>query len=136
MQKQYFLAILILASLLTSCAGHQANKKSIEDYRMPTIVPAAPALTATAALAIPSASCPVTAPQNPPFVPPAPYDSKDFEGEFWYGSHALWTSVQQNGTWRDLPHNPEGYTQKVFWWRDGYSWTGEPEPALVVTGER
>jgi asparagine N-glycosylation enzyme membrane subunit Stt3 len=24
----------------------------------------------------------------------------------------------------------------VFWWRDGYVWTEEPEPALSVTAER
>jgi hypothetical protein len=24
----------------------------------------------------------------------------------------------------------------VFWWRDGYVWTDEPEPDLTVTGER
>jgi hypothetical protein len=35
-----------------------------------------------------------------------------------------------------LPHNPEDYTQKVFWWRQGYVWNEEPEPALIVTGER
>jgi hypothetical protein len=38
--------------------------------------------------------------------------------------------------WSGLPHNPEGYTQKVFWWRKGYSWTAEPEPHLIVTGRR
>jgi hypothetical protein len=35
-----------------------------------------------------------------------------------------------------LPHNPEGYTQKVFWWREGYFWRDEPEPELYVTGRR
>jgi hypothetical protein len=38
--------------------------------------------------------------------------------------------------WAELPHNPEGYTQKVFWWREGYSWTEEPEPELSVIGQR
>jgi hypothetical protein len=84
----------------------------------------------------PPTSCPITVPQNPPFVPPAPYDSLGFEGEFWYGSNSLWTAVRENGTWEALPHNPEGYTQKAFWWRDGYVWSQEPQPALKVTGER
>ena len=44
--------------------------------------------------------------------------------------------MRQNGTWEALPHNPEGYTQKVFWWREGYSVGEEPEPALTVTAER
>jgi hypothetical protein len=59
-----------------------------------------------------------------------------FEGEFWYGSSSLWTAVRQNGVWEALPHNPEGYTQKVFWWRDGYIGGHEPEPMVIVTGER
>ncbi len=84
----------------------------------------------------PPASCPITVPQDPPFTPPAPYDSLGFEGEFWYGSSSLWTAVRQDGIWEALPHNPEGYTQKVFWWRDGYIWSQEPQPALKVTGER
>ena len=44
--------------------------------------------------------------------------------------------LPENGVWAALPHNPEGYTQKLFWWRDGYSWTEEPEPQLTVTGRR
>lgn len=35
-----------------------------------------------------------------------------------------------------LPNNPEGFTQKIFWWRDGYVWDEEPQPDLIVTGER
>ena len=29
-----------------------------------------------------------------------------------------------------------GYTQKVFWWRQGYSAGIEPRPQLTVTGRR
>jgi hypothetical protein len=84
----------------------------------------------------PPADCPITVPQDPPFTPPAPYDALGFKGEFWFGSNSLWTAVRENGLWADLPHNPEGYTQKVFWWREGYSVSAEPEPNLTVTGER
>jgi hypothetical protein len=35
-----------------------------------------------------------------------------------------------------LPHNPEGYTQKIFWWRVGYAWNEEPQPEFKVSGER
>jgi len=59
-----------------------------------------------------------------------------FKGEFWYGSSSLWTAVREDGIWEDLPHNPAGYAQKVFWWRDVHIWTEEPQPALTVTGER
>jgi hypothetical protein len=85
----------------------------------------------------PPASCPVTVPQDPPFNAPEPYLSDaPFDGYFWFGSSSLWTMVPEDGIWYGLPHNPGGYTQKVFWWREGYIWNKEPEPALAVTGER
>jgi len=142
MQRSYFtLSILILASLLVSCANLQPQEvRALEGYRMPTDVPAPTALTQTAeseiASKIPPTDCPVTVPQDPAFTPPSPYDSLGFEGEFWFGSDSLWTAIRQDGIWYSLPHNPEGYTQKVFWWREGYVWTEEPQPDLNVTGER
>ncbi|HEY0604717.1 MAG TPA: hypothetical protein VGD58_17495, partial [Herpetosiphonaceae bacterium] len=54
----------------------------------------------------------------------------------WYGTEQLWTTIPKNGVWDGLPHNPEGYTQKVLWWREGYVWTEEPQPALTMTGRR
>lgn len=138
-----FLSFLVLASLLAGCAPKAAAKsEDVKALENPTStkLPEKPTLIETATSEVvshePPAICPITVPQNPPFVPPAPYDSMGFEGEFWYGSSSLWTAVRQNGTWEALPHNPEGYTQKVFWWRDGYVWTEEPEPDLLVTGER
>ena len=83
----------------------------------------------------PPRTCPVTRPSDPPFTPPVPYPESN-PWEFRYGSADLWTAVPQDGLWAGLPHNPEGYTQKVFWWREGYSWSDEPEPELVVTGRR
>lgn len=107
---------------------------------MPTDVPSALSLTETAQAEItattPPASCPVTVAQEPPFTPPAPYSDLGFEGYFWYGSNSLWTAVPVNGVWSSLPDNPKGYTQKIFWWRDGYVWNEEPQPNLIVTGER
>lgn len=144
MQRSHFLfSILIIASLLTGCAPNvnaQADKVKALENSDPTssaekTVPAE-APTFEVVPHDPPASCPITVPQNPPFVPPAPYDSMGFEGEFWYGSDSLWTAVRENGIWETLPHNPGGYTQKVFWWRDGYVWTEEPEPALSITAER
>lgn len=147
MQKLYFsLSILVLSSLLAGCAA-SANAQADQVKALkagtasaPTDPPekSGPAESAQSEV-MPkdsAASCPITVPQNPPFVPPPPYDSMGYEGEFWYGSDALWTAVRQNGVWAALPHNPEGYTQKVFWWRDGYVWNEEPKPALTVTVER
>lgn len=126
--------------LISSCAGQPRDAKSLEDYRMPIGVPAKPEVTATTLTEViastPPKDCPLTVPQNPPFVPPAPYADMHYSGEFWYGTDTLWTTIRQNGVWEALPHNPEGYTQKVFWWSDGYVWTADPEPVLTVTGER
>ena len=135
--------MLCLTVLLASCAPKPdaplAEVRALENST-PTVVPE-PAMTAevTQAEVIshdPSSSCPVTTAREPRFVPPAPYDSLDFDGEFWYGTNSLWTTVRQDGVWDALPHNRNGYTQKVLWWRDGYVWTEEPEPDLIVTGER
>lgn len=139
----FFLSILTLAALLAGCAPKAAAQpEEVKALEKPTPIDlsekSTPIETATSEVVPhdPPASCPITVPQNPTFTPPAPYNSMGFEGEFWYGSSSLWTAVRENGVWEALPHNPEGYTQKVFWWRDGYVWTEEPEPALTVTGER
>ena len=135
MQRPYdLLLILSCAALFTGCAP----KPAVQPEQVKALENAAPVETATSETVPhnPPANCPITVPQNPLFVPPAPYDSMGFAGEFWYGSSSLWTAVRENGIWEALPHNPEGYTQKVFWWRDGYVWTEEPQPALTVTGAR
>ena len=116
MQKILLWFILILTLCLTAC-----NLQSQE----------------TAALAAPTQhTCPVTQPPATPFVPPKPYPESPGTGRFWYGNEALWTAVPESGQWSALPHNAEGYTQKLFWWREDYSWQKEPEPQLTVTGQR
>ena len=136
MHKIYFtLTILALASLLAGCAGSavaQSNEvipTSLPEKVEPTVIPEVVSKS-------PPVSCPLTVPQEQAFVPPAPYDTLGFIGHFWFGSNSLWTEIPDNGIWEVLPHNLEGYTQKVFWWRDGYVWNEEPEPNLIVTGER
>ena len=136
----FILLIFLISSLLASCAGQPANAKSMEDYRMATSVPTKPELTATAQTEIvsrtPPKDCPITRPQEPLFTPPAPYSKLGWEGYFWYGSNSLWLSLREDGVWQSLPHNPEGYSQKIVWWREGYVWTEEPQPDLTMTGER
>jgi uncharacterized protein YceK len=140
MPKLYLsLSLTLLISLLSGCAS--IVESQLEDYRMPTDVPSASSLTETSetelALSIPPADCPVTTSENVSFQAPEPYSpSAPWEGFFWFGSEELWTALQTNGVWTGLPHNPEGYSQKIPWWREGYIWNEEPEPALVVTGER
>ena len=127
--------ILIFTTFLTGCAGNVvAQSNEVTPANTPEKVQ--PIATPEVLSKTPPASCHVTVPQDPPFAPPAPYDALGFEGEFWFGSNSLWTAVPQNGTWAGLPLNTGRYTQKVFWWRDGYVWNEEPEPNLVVTGQR
>ena len=87
--------------------------------------------------ALQSKDCPVTLPSNPAFVPPGPHaDGAPWQDTFWYGTPELWTLLPVEGRWANLPFYDGHYTQKVFWWRDGYSWTEEPQPQLRISGRR
>jgi hypothetical protein len=135
MQKYWMIpALVFMGALLVACGSQ------LDGNRMPTDVPGAASRTGTAAVetaaSIPPDDCPVTVPQDPPFTPPVPYDKPGSDQSFWFGSNALWTAIPKNGVWSSLPDNPEGYTQKILGWREGYVWTDEPKPDLVVTGER
>jgi hypothetical protein len=99
----------------------------------------APTATPEDLAAIPPASCPVTRPPEPPFSAPPPYPPAPppvYAGQFWYGTEELWTLLRADGLWQRLPRHNGAYGQKVFWWRQGYDWRVEPEPALTVTGRR
>lgn len=132
------LCISLFLIFVTGCAPGAENR--IEDYRMPTDVSSEASLTDTAAAVIaariPPKDCPVTVPQDPPFIPPVPYSELGYEGYFWYGSNSLWVALPEDGVWSDLPTDSHGYGQKLPWWRERYVWNEEPEPPLVVTGER
>lgn len=147
------LLVVALVLLLSACAPKSNNQPEVvQAAQLPTVTQN-PALTAKAEASTrssivgptdstafpqdPPSVCPVTRPPDPPFTPPQPYSPDGpFPSQFWYGTDALWTAIPRDGVWSALPHNPEGYTQKVFWWRNGYSWTEEPEPQLSVTGRR
>ena len=144
-QRLYFtLSILILTSLLAGCApsaNAQAQEVKAVENSVPTDQPkqSQPADSATSETLThdPPDSCPVTVPQDPPFTAPEPYSpNAPFVSEFWFGSENLWTALPTDAVWYALPHNPQGYTQKIFWWSNLFSLKDELEPALVVTGER
>lgn len=143
LRRYSFISILIIKTFLAGCTPKAAVRpievKALENPT-PTELAKKPASLPSATVEVvphdPPVSCPITVPQDPPFTPPSPYDTLGFEGEFWYGSNSLWTAVRENGIWEALPHHPSGYTQKVFWWREGYVWTEEPDPALTITAER
>jgi hypothetical protein len=87
----------------------------------------------------PPATCPVTRPPSPPFVPPPPYPATTGTGAFWFGTPKLWAALPTSGEWRGLRgYNPTdlSYRQKLIWWRQGYDWRAEPRPTLVVTGRQ
>jgi hypothetical protein len=77
--------------------------------------------------------CPVTQPQQPPFTPPI---DATYEGRFWYGTPALWTSLPDDGIWWGLPKDDNGYVQKTVFWREGFVALEEPNPELTVSGRR
>ena len=143
MQRYPLLSLVfILAVLSTGCApkatGQVVEVKALEDV-LPMKLEASPTTSAQTEVVPhgPPTSCPVTVPQNPPFTAPAPYSPDSaLDSNFWYGSSSLRTDLPKDGIWYGLPHNLNGYTQKIFWWREGYIWNEEPEPELTVTGER
>jgi cytochrome c2 len=80
----------------------------------------------------PPETCPITKPPEQLFRPPDPYPERaPYEGEFWYGAPALWTMLPVDGRWDQLAHG-----EKVWWWREGFSASDEPQPELWVTARR
>ncbi len=150
--RRFLLFVAILALLLPACVPYtgsgngNAQVAQLPDTTQKTDPTTPPVVSgmqgpvvstgSTVEPSDPPNTCPVTTPPDPLFTPPAPYPEIAPWDNFWYGIDSLWIAVPNNGVWSDLPHNPEGYTQKVFWWRKGYSWTKEPEPDLSVTGHR
>jgi hypothetical protein len=75
------------------------------------------------------------------YGPPDAFDDPEFPepapGNYWYGSLKLYTQIDDDGeVWAGLPHSALGYTQKTFWWREGYRPSQEPNPVVYVTGRR
>jgi hypothetical protein len=87
---------------------------------------------AEAAAEVSLKTCPVTAPPEPPFVPPAPFPAvPPNAGEFWYGTAALWTTLPEDGAWGQLARG-----EKFFWWSAEYDVKAELVPDLTITGRR
>lgn len=138
-QRLYsLLSILILASLLAGCAAsanaQSKDVKAVDSNSAPAGLPEnsnpADSVEAKTVSKDPPADCPLTVPQDPLFTPPSPYaPNGPFPEWFWYGSNSLWTAIPQTGVWSGLPYDSHGYTQKVFWWREGIS--GLMSPNLI-----
>ena len=143
MPKSRFIFLLIVpAILLANCVNPGTPEpKTLADYRMSTDEPDPPAMTQTVQAEIkgriPPGDCPVTPAEVSSFEAPEPFSSTPpWPNFFWYGSEHLWTVLPTEGSWSQLPLNPEGYTQKIMWWSNQFVLQNELEPALVVTGER
>ncbi|MEW5828608.1 MAG: hypothetical protein AB1846_06920, partial [Chloroflexota bacterium] len=101
MQKLSFtFSILVLASLLAGCAPEALfQPEEVKALKNPADLPkisqsAGTTIPETVPNSPPPASCPVTVPQDPPFVAPKPYSpDAPFPDQFWYGSEALWTML-------------------------------------------
>jgi hypothetical protein len=131
--------LVIFLALLTSCgtAGQQAHPNPSAGSAYPN--PPAGSVYPNPLPASPPATCAVTRPPDPAFVPPPPTPPKPparYVGQFWYGTPDLWTMLGNDGTWSGLQLGANGYSQKIFWWRQGYVATDEPNPALTVTATR
>jgi len=134
--KSWFL-IVAVGMVVTACTATPVAKEPQVNSQL-TASPSS-IVTSTALPINPPATCPITQPAAVPFTPPPPYPATppaSYVDQFWYGTQDLWTMLGDSGTWSDLPHNESGYTQKIFWWREGYDMSTEPNPALTVTGTR
>ena len=89
------------------------------------------------------ASCPVTLPSEPAFIPPGPYPktAPSSPHTFWHGTPGLWTMLDSNGVYSGLPspwpEHPgvDRMRNKSFWWTPGFRPMGPPEP-LKIEGRR
>jgi hypothetical protein len=122
--RQLLNLIGALAILLAACGAPIAAREAPEAVTPTTLPQDAPN------------SCPITQPQDPVFVPPAPYAPEAPYGQFWYGANGFWTALHPDGEWHGLPADEHGYGQKVFWWREGYDMTKENQPQITVSGRR
>ena len=124
---------IVLPVLLLAGCGLFPGKEGLSARGFPATV--GQPLVTFAFQGQPEYDCPVTTPQNPEFIPPITNIALNPD-QFWFGTTTLWTSIPRLGEWHNLPRNPEGFTQKIFWWSEGYSGTDERLPDLRVRGER
>jgi hypothetical protein len=118
---------LLQLILITALAGLTANAQTFPQpsSRQTETVPA---------------SCSVTHRPTSEFIPPADYRSAKLpEDSFYIGSEKLWTIIREPMVWQWRQHRPGhelDLTEKIFWYRVGYSARKEPIPKLSVTGRR
>ena len=75
--------------------------------------------------------CPTTLPPKPVFVPQT--EVAPDQGQFFYGSDSLWTTLPSSGVWDTLPQSEKGFTQKIYWWSEDFDISVEFKPSLTIT---
>jgi hypothetical protein len=76
------------------------------------------------------ASCPITKLSDSAFIPPRPYPAEAPSGGFFFGTPKLWALL-----WTDWQSSTNG-GNKTIWWSEGYSGKADPQPKLLITGQR
>jgi hypothetical protein len=134
---QAAITLLVVLGLAVVVIGRIAPAGTADSGGGKASVPVPPQSASQASLAVacaPSRPDPVfvaPAPHPAPAVPPAYYKSS------WFGTARLWTMLSDDGEiWRHLPTDPNGLSQKTFWWSVDWDSAAEPEPLMAVTGRR
>jgi len=112
--------LALTVTLFGGCAGAQA--RSDRDKRVGSGADDATPYT--------SASCPITKPSDSSFVPPAPYPTETSSGGFFFGTPKLWALLW--GDWQGATNGGN----KTVWWSEGFDGKADPQPRLVITGQR
>jgi hypothetical protein len=137
MKKLPLLLLLLLTPLfILGCTTNSLDSPIAEAAdpgigERPTVAPIQPIYVPEGE---PPDYCPVTQPPAEAFVPSEPFRQEPYPGHFFYGTEALWTSIPHDPVW--YGSEGSGYTQKLFYQRDGYFWRDDPTPALFVTGRK
>jgi len=124
------LAVVVPFALVSASPGGDQNRPQSDTPCLPAFMTAV-----VSALQQPApATCSITRPPNPPFVPPKACKCTTGPNSFWYGSGKLWTLLGASGVWGWAQHHP-GYaddpllTAKIPWWTSdlsGLNWSSSP----------
>lgn len=125
MRSRTLLSLLIaLAPLTAACSSPSASVAGKTDPQ---------ASPETAPSIAGHSDCPITAPPETPFIPPAPWPAQppQFPNEFWFGDAGLWTVLPASGDWRQL-----ALGEKFWWWSEEFDVNEDTTPDLTMTARR
>ena len=91
-------------------------------------------LIAQFAVAQAAFSCDVTLPKHRPIVPDGAMRGGSSTHD-WYGSPDLAALIPINGQWKGMGEDRQ-FSDKFWWWRQGFDAHSEPHPDLVIRAKR